>query len=357
MKQLHRRTYEIYKIIGIAVLTGVLMMGGLNGTGLVRAEALDRPSVTTVSPVLTDFVTYEEITREETYLNIQMKIPVLKGLMDTKFQDELNDIIKRHAEKDIASFEAEAKKDANEAKKQNAEWQPYELSMDYELKADGTGNPNDIVSLEVVTSKSRGNNPEERKDFYNIRNVKEASRVTLKELFGPSYKPFIDRMIQNTMDRNPENYFPEEFQGISSEQGFYIQDNKAVIVFGKYEIAPGSMGSPEFEFPLFMLQGVDGDQVTLDQAQTYLTKDGNVMIPLRIVTERLGYELIWVKDTKSAELKKQAQWTSVTNGENAYFINKMAPQSLVEAPVIKNNKMYVPYAFVSEILGATLNLK
>ena len=55
------------------------------------------------------------------------------------------------------------------------------------------------------------------------------------------------------MAENEDNmYFTEEeggFSGIDNEyQDFYINENKKVtVVFQKYEIAPGYMGTQEFE--------------------------------------------------------------------------------------------------------------
>ena len=38
------------------------------------------------------------------------------------------------------------------------------------------------------------------------------------------------------------------FEGITENQKFYVNENgNVVIVFDKYEIAPGYMGMPEFE--------------------------------------------------------------------------------------------------------------
>lgn len=49
----------------------------------------------------------------------------------------------------------------------------------------------------------------------------------------------------------------ECFQEIEADQNFYIgDDNQLVIVFDEYEVAPGSMGRPEFVIPTDLLQTV-----------------------------------------------------------------------------------------------------
>ena len=41
------------------------------------------------------------------------------------------------------------------------------------------------------------------------------------------------------------------------DQNFYINDeNQLVIVFDEYEVAPGSMGTPEFVIPTEFLNGM-----------------------------------------------------------------------------------------------------
>ncbi|MBW7476155.1 copper amine oxidase N-terminal domain-containing protein [Paenibacillus oenotherae] len=84
----------------------------------------------------------------------------------------------------------------------------------------------------------------------------------------------------------------------------------------------------------------------------YLHKDGKtVMLPLRALVEALGYKIAWNGETKSAELTRGAQWTSVKVGEDQYSFAKMliklgiAPQSI-------GGKVYVPESFASQVLQA-----
>ena len=55
---------------------------------------------------------------------------------------------------------------------------------------------------------------------------------------------------------NPEEqYFHDEmipgFESIEEDQDFYINEaGNPVLIFEKYEIAPGYMGQPEFEVPM-----------------------------------------------------------------------------------------------------------
>lgn len=84
----------------------------------------------------------------------------------------------------------------------------------------------------------------------------------------------------------------------------------------------------------------------------YLHKDGKtVMLPLRALVEALGYTITWNAETKSAELAKGAQWTSVRVGEDRYSFAKMLI-TLGIAPQSVNGKLYVPETFAAQVLQA-----
>lgn len=95
--------------------------------------------------------------------------------------------------------------------------------------------------------------------------------LTLSELFldGSDYVSVISEEILRQMNEQVQAgkaryYLPgggwlEEtcFKEIDPEQGFYIdEDNRLVIVFDKYEVAPGSMGKPEFVIGVEVLQEI-----------------------------------------------------------------------------------------------------
>ncbi|WP_374016343.1 stalk domain-containing protein [Paenibacillus thiaminolyticus] len=84
--------------------------------------------------------------------------------------------------------------------------------------------------------------------------------------------------------------------------------------------------------------------------------DGNyLLIPLRPVMEEIGYELTWNAKSKSAEAVKGELLTSVELNKEQYNYAKM-PIQLGKAPVLKDNRMYVPLQFASEVLKADVTL-
>lgn len=351
-----KKTWLSLSVAGSVMITGY----ALPPVAVQAADAVAVPiSAKAENAVQTDFVTSTELSSKSEWLKTNVKVPVLQGLKDKKYQEQLNTIIKSHAEKDIANWEKEADEAAADMKKNGFEMRPYELTILYELKSDGSGKPDGIVSLHVITSAQTGGTGMPRVDTYTIRNDVEATRVTLDELFGDKYKETIDAFIKAEIAKDPESYFPEEFKGISAEQTFYVENGEAVIVFPKYAIAPGVAGNPEFRLPIpgaAVEKGSESEQAkesfTLYRNQFFADAKGNTMIPLRLVAERIGFEITWNPDTMTAELKKGANWTTVTIGKDAYFFARMAPAPLGAAPVLVESSTYVPLKFVTDILKA-----
>ena len=93
--------------------------------------------------------------------------------------------------------------------------------------------------------------------------------ITLPSLFkDESYVPIISAYILNEMKEQmakddekayflPDDEFTEGFEQIRPDQSFYITaQNKLVISFDKYEVAPGSMGVVTFEIPTDVIKDV-----------------------------------------------------------------------------------------------------
>lgn len=77
------------------------------------------------------------------------------------------------------------------------------------------------------------------------------------------------------------------------------------------------------------------------------------MIPLRAVTEKLGFALTWNQENLSVDLIKGPLFTTVKTGEDVYTINKMLT-TLGAAPELVDNKLYVPASFASKILHGSV---
>lgn len=308
--------------------------------------------------------TAKEVNNEDENLKAALKIPVLSGLKDTEYQAKVNALIESTAMKDLESWKQRAKENNDAAKAGGFPVRQGEMMVVYELKSGGTGWPPDIVSLRVTTyGFAGGAHGETRTDYYNIMNTKQARAAQLSDLFGPDYKTIVDKAVREGIAAKPENFFKDTFKGIDDTQGFYIENGEAVIEFPQYAIAPYSSGQPAFRIPIpgnesaqpqSWTLNIAGEAIPADQGKVIVSQDKTIMIPLRLLADKLGYELTWNAADSSAELKKGAQWTKVTLGKDSYFFAKEAPFQLGAAPVIADEKMYVPLAFADKVLKASV---
>lgn len=358
-------------VVGCATFVGV-NASILPMTGMAFADAVDTTLKATISAPITAVPISAEIkntgiqvkevvlTSKTKNLDTNIKVPQIVGMLDTKYQDQMNDIILSHAQKDLTLWEKDADEAAAEFKKEGMEYHPYELTIIYSLKEDGTGNPSGMISLVVTSQGATGGTGMPRVDTYNVFNKEQAQRITLSDVLGDDFKEKVNAGVLAKIKANPENYFEEEFIGISEDQGFYIENGEVVVLFPKYSIAPGSSGNPEFHFSIADNLNTNPTPVVptpevkqmldLHTISTFKNAKGISMVSLRDVAKGLGYDIQWNQGTRSAELKKGAQWTNVTVGKDSYFFARMAPVALGTAPIIKNDSLYVPVQFVSDIL-------
>lgn len=90
--------------------------------------------------------------------------------------------------------------------------------------------------------------------------------------------------------------------------------------------------------------------VTIENEGGYMKENGTMMIPLRAVSEALGYNVSYKQEAKMVELTRGAHWITVKLGEDSYGFGKMAPQKLGTIPEIIDGRTFVPSSFVTEIL-------
>ncbi|KAA8787245.1 DUF4163 domain-containing protein [Paenibacillus amylolyticus] len=341
------------KTLAVAGLAGILMVSasGLSSAHAQVQSASGNGQIT--APVLaTKMVTSKKLHSSEKWLKADVTIPVFQGLADTKYQDQLNDIIESHASKDLAKWEKAAAEAATSAKKNGYTMHPYQLLIQYELTSDGSDNG--LVSLKITTEGTRMNNPETLVDTYNFTNEAEAKRVTLEDLFGSKYPSILDAHIKSAIAADQELYFKGEdgFQGVHPGQSFYVKDGHAYIVFQKYSIAPGSTGTPEFAVKLPDQKDVHrAVQAIIPSSKHYIGKDGKLMVPLASVLRQMNFDVTWNGKSKTADITKGALWSSISLNKDSYFLGKNAPRKLGAVPEMKNGYVYVPLEFLSDILN------
>lgn len=249
--QLNRRKRWIRNTAAAAAAVCVVFTTALNTSTAFAEETAQLPVIGTLARVLT-FRNYEA---EKDGIGIAVEVPTIDMIQtETGIQvDEINrqiyDLCRQYAD--------EAVKRADEYRKAfldtggtEEEWEAHKIQINvgYEIKSQTDQYLSFIVrgteSWTTACSESR---------YYNI-DVNTGKRVTLADFFGKDYVEAVNTDIREQIAQRKEAgevFWTEEeggFSGITEDAKFYVNEaGNPVIVFEKYEIAPGSSGEIEFE--------------------------------------------------------------------------------------------------------------
>lgn len=94
---------------------------------------------------------------------------------------------------------------------------------------------------------------------------------------------------------------------------------------------------------------VNGKEINLGANRPYITK-GNVMVPLRVVSEALGANVSWDGENKNITLLRGDNIYIMKQGKANVYVNGRAFK-LSRASEVKNNVLYVPQDFIQVIFG------
>ncbi|QDS34073.1 stalk domain-containing protein [Brevibacillus brevis] len=94
---------------------------------------------------------------------------------------------------------------------------------------------------------------------------------------------------------------------------------------------------------------VNNQVLNIDQYTVY-KQNGHTMIPLRVLSESLGYSLKWDGLKRMVEVKKGDQSFSITMGKDSYVNEQAVSLSLGAVPEQVESHMYVPLEFFRDVM-------
>lgn len=213
----------------------------------------DIPVLKQVVEIVT-FHKYEQADDSGNYL-AHVETPQLEAQGDAKLQSsvgEINGQMQTYANQMIAQFEQEMEQQGG----------VYGLDIGYTVVTD----TDRWFALEVSTIETMASGAKSLK-YYNL-NKETGAYMQLADLF-PQDVDYVaaisaqikEQMLQRMAEDENQVYFinsdmPEtDFKQIAADQSFYInQQGQLVISFDEYEVAPGSMGAPQFIVDMTALQ-------------------------------------------------------------------------------------------------------
>lgn len=195
-------------------------------------------------------LTFKDYEIHSDVVDAEIKIPKVEGLSDKKLEQKINDEIYEKMKAGVKESEERAMeyKDAYISTGGTEEgFRKIKVTVDYDLKSVN----DNVISFIVYQHESLAAAYAETY-YYNI-DIEDNNMINIEDMLGKNYKERIDKSIyvqieERKKDEN-NSFFEGEmgFDGITKDPNFYInKDGKVVVIFDKYEIAPGYMGAQEF---------------------------------------------------------------------------------------------------------------
>ncbi|WP_352420438.1 DUF3298 domain-containing protein [Proteiniborus sp.] len=238
-----------YKWISAAAAVAIIFTASIN----ISPSFAETLSEVPVIKGLVKVLTFREYKVDEDNYNADIKVPAVEGLENKDLENSLN---KKYIEENKKLYE-DFMADVEDLKANGG----GHLGIDsgYEVKADN----DKILSIgRYVVNTAASSSTVFKFDTIDKENQ---VLITLPSLFKDD--SYIDVISENIIEQMKEQMKADEgkvywiegyveedptsaFEKISSDQNFYItENNKLVISFNKYDVAPGYMGVVEFEIP------------------------------------------------------------------------------------------------------------
>ncbi len=233
-----------------AAAAAALFLGSINISPSFAQAMANVPGLGAIVNVLT---VQQVVVDKETY-QADLATPAIEGLADKELQATLND---KYIEENKLLFE-QFEQDVAEMEKAGG----GHLGIDtgYEVLTDN----DQLLAISRYQVNTVGSSSTTMK--YDTIDKQNNLLITLPSLFkDDQYVKAISSYIVGEMERRMaadgevsyflHDEFFDDFETIQANQSFYITDNnKLVISFDKYEVAPGYMGLVTFEIPTDILQ-------------------------------------------------------------------------------------------------------
>lgn len=190
---------------------------------------------------------------ETTDSTVTVSVPEVQGEQTDRVNQLIDEQVKAYEDRaaaDIAAYKqaflatggTEAEFDAKD----------IQVKVDYDVKYQS-----DAVVSFVLTGSQDWNASTVERHYYNLR-LTDGSEITLKDLLGENWVEEANAQIKHRMDvhdgASEMKYFTAEeggFQTVDENTKFYLNEQgQPVVVFDKFEVAPGAMGEPEFTLDL-----------------------------------------------------------------------------------------------------------
>lgn len=248
--QIRPKKRKVYwKATALTAAAAVLLLTiSLNISPAFAAALSDIPVIGKIVKI----ITFNEIRDTKNNSSLEIKTPAIEGLENEELKDSLNTKYIEESKQLYKEFVAYMEPIEDGENGNTAIHSGFEILTNNER----------ILSIRRYIENIQASSYVENK-FDTIDKENEVL-ITLKSLFkDDSYIEVISKEIKKQMQQDTDGVYwikegdPEQFTQINADQKFYINsDNKLVIAFNQFEVAPGYMGAIEFIIPTEVLSDI-----------------------------------------------------------------------------------------------------
>lgn len=107
---------------------------------------------------------------------------------------------------------------------------------------------------------------------------------------------------------------------------------------------------------IYKIDGTEITAIAFEDAKPFIDSNGRTLIPLRAVTESLGADVSWDPTTSTAKVVLGSKTVELQSGKDFGMVNgkKIMMDTM---SIISNGRTFVPLRFVSESLGYEIGYK
>lgn len=302
-------------------------------------EIKDVQAITPTIKVYAENSQIELLNKNVKKINEQMEIdlhePNIKGFSNQNFEEKVNEDINNYINNLKDQFENTLEKDTLFAKEKKYSLPKYEMKSNYTI----TYSDKNLLSFIITTNSFTGGDYSTiNKKSYNI-DLKEEKIVNLQDLFveGEDFQQVINNKISEDIAKVKNSYYANKFSGIDYDQQFYMEKDNIVIHFPMNEIAPYTLGAPEFKISFNNFhKGIDLNSIP------------NNDLP-RIITDRIIRHNNEVNTTIKLP-KIQLENNRLNSKVNEYmenhiysFIKSIENESKNKKNMSNGNSIFIPY--------------
>ena len=276
-------------------------------------------------------LTERSLTRRQEGLEIRGTVPHLTSEFGVNYE-RINNYIADYA---VSSLIENARSGMTRAR-----------SIKFSHEAHHSGN---VVSL-VIFAEVDSSVPRTLVRTVNF-NATSGRMIGLREAITMDITQIIERKIAEMIRSNPEHYYAAQTASLEN-LSFYVTDNRVVILFNGLTLSTRDAEVSSISFARRNLHSF-----SISRNEYHVRDYGYSLkrIPLRSVTEGLGFTLTWNSATSTVAIFQNRQVIAeLTLGYNNFIANGGVTISLEEGPLMIEDRLYVPITFFDQVLPLTV---